>query len=183
MRSTPVARPKHAIDGGRQNVANLVAIAFPEPSKAFDLRARLVELQKEYLIEMEDIVVVTRDDKGKTKLHQAANLTAVGAVGGGFWGMLIGMLFLNPLVGFAVGAGAGALSGYLSDIGINDEFMKKLGQELKPGGAAVFVLVRKATGDKILDRLKDFAGTGTILQSSLSKDNEEELRKVFEKIP
>jgi uncharacterized membrane protein len=162
-------------------VANLVVIAFPEPSKAFDLRARLVELQKEYLIEMADIVVVTRDANGKVHLHQAVNLTAAGAVGGGFWGMLIGLIFLNPLVGFAVGAGAGALSGHLSDIGINDNFMKKLGSELKPGGAAVFVLVRKATGDKVLERLKDFAGTGTVLQTSLSKENEEELRKVFEK--
>ena len=95
--------------------------------------------------------------------------------------MLIGMIFLNPLLGFALGAGAGALSGYLRDIGINDDFMKKLGSELKPGGAAVFVLVRKATGDKVLERLKDFTGTGTVLQTSLSKDNEEELRKVFEK--
>jgi uncharacterized membrane protein len=162
-------------------MANLVAIAFAEPAKAFDLRARLVELQKEYLIEMADIVVVTRDESGKVQLHQAANLTAAGAAGGGFWGMLIGMIFLNPLLGLAVGAGAGALSGYLSDLGINDNFMKKIGSELKPGGAAVFVLVRKATGDKVLDRLKDFAGTGTILQSSLSKENEEELRKVFEK--
>ena len=162
-------------------MANLVAIAFPEPGKAFELRARLIDLQKEYLIEMEDIVVVTRDANGKVQLHQAANLTALGAVGGGFWGMLIGMIFLNPLLGFALGAGAGALSGYLRDIGINDDFMKKLGSELKPGGAAVFVLVRKATGDKVLERLKDFTGTGTVLQTSLSKDNEEELRKVFDK--
>ena len=162
-------------------MANLVAISFTEPGKAFELRARLVELQKEYLIEMADIVVVTRDESGKVQLHQAANLTAAGAFGGGFWGMLIGMMFLNPLVGLAVGAGAGALSGYLSDLGINDNFMKKLGTELKPGGAAVFVLVRKATGDKVLDRLKDFAGTGIILQTSMSKDNEDELRKVFEK--
>jgi uncharacterized membrane protein len=164
-------------------VANLVVIAFPEPSKAFDLRARLVELQKEYLIEMADIVVVTRDESGKVQLHQAVNLTAAGALGGGFWGMLIGLIFLNPLLGFAIGAGAGALSGHLSDIGINDAFMKKLGSELKPGGGAVFVLVRKATGDKVLERLKDFTGTGTVLQTSLSKDNEEELRKVFEKAP
>lgn len=96
--------------------------------------------------------------------------------------MLIGMIFLNPLVGFAVGASAGALTGYMSDVGINDNFMKKLAADLKPGGAAVFVLVRKATGDKVLDRLKHFAGTGTILQTSLSKDNEDELRKVFEKV-
>lgn len=161
-------------------MSNLVAIAFPDEAKAFELRARLVELQKEYLIEMEDVVVVTRDAEGKVQLHQAVNLTAAGAVGGGFWGMLIGLVFLNPLLGAAVGAGAGAISGRLTDLGINDEFMKKLGETLTEGTAAVFVLVRKATPDKVMDRLSDFAGTGTVLQTSLTKDSEEELRKVFE---
>jgi hypothetical protein len=95
------------------------------------MRAELAKLQKEYLIDMEDVVVVTKDDAGKVKLHQAVSLTAMGAVGGGFWGMLIGMLFLNPLLGAAVGAGAGALSGKLSDIGVNDEFMKELAKQLQ----------------------------------------------------
>ena len=161
-------------------MSDLVAIAFDDSAKAFDLRARLAQLQKEYLISMDDIVVVTRDDDGKVKLHQPYNLTAAGAMGGGFWGMLIGMIFLNPLVGMAVGAGAGALSGHLGDIGINDDFMKRLGESLTPGGAAVFVLVRKATGDKVLESLTDFTGTGKVLQTSLSKDSEEALRKVFE---
>ncbi|MGA9435913.1 MAG: DUF1269 domain-containing protein, partial [Roseobacter sp.] len=115
------------------------------------------------------------------KLHQATNLTSAGAVGGGFWGMLIGMLFFNPLLGVAVGAGAGALSGYMTDIGIDDSFMKKVGEDLAPGSAALFVLVRKATGDKVMDKLRDFAGTGKIIQTSLSKTTEDELRKVLEK--
>ena len=162
-------------------MADLIAISFEVPAKAFDMRARLAELQREYLITMEDVVVVTRDDDGKVKLHQATNLTAAGAVGGGFWGMLIGMLFLNPMLGVAVGAGAGALSGYLTDIGVDDAFMKKVGADLKPGGAALFVLVRKVTGDKVLDRLKDFSGTGKVIQTSLTKTSEDELRKVLEK--
>src|SRR5215468_10175958 len=161
-------------------MANLVAIAFPEPSKAFELRARLIDLQKEYLIEMEDIVVVTRDANGKVQLHQAANLTALGAVGGGFWGMLIGMIFLNPLLGFAVGAGAGALSGKFTDIGLNDQMMKDIGQSFKPGSSGLFVLVRKVTVDKVLEGLKDFAGKGKIFQTSLSKDDEDALRHVLE---
>lgn len=161
-------------------MSNLVAIAFPEPAKAFELRARLAELQTEYLIDMEDIVVVTRDSDGKVQLHQAANLTAAGAVGGGFWGMLIGMFFLSPLLGAAIGAGAGALSGRMTDLGINDDFMSSLGENLVAGSAAVFVLIRKATGDKVLERLSDFAGTGTIIQTSLTRDSEEEVRKVFE---
>lgn len=98
-------------------MANLVAVTFQDETTAFGLRAALGKLQKEYLIDMEDVVVVTRDDKGKVKLHQATNLTAAGAIGGSFWGLLIGMIFLNPLLGAAVGAGAGALSGRLTDLG------------------------------------------------------------------
>lgn len=97
-------------------MSDLVVIGFDDENTAFDMRAKLAKLQKEYLIDMEDVVVVTKDDKDKVKLHQAVNLTAAGAVGGSFWGMLIGMIFLNPLVGAAVGAGAGALTGKLSDM-------------------------------------------------------------------
>jgi uncharacterized membrane protein len=163
-------------------MSDLVVIGFSEAAKAFSLRAKLAELQKEYLISMEDVVVATRDDEGKVKLHQAYNLTAAGAIGGGFWGMLIGMLFLNPLLGLAVGAGAGAISGHLTDIGIDDDFMKRIGETLEPGGAAVFILVRKATGDKVLAALTEFTGSGKVMQTSLSKDSEEALRKVFEKM-
>lgn len=161
-------------------MANLIAVTFDDTKTAFDLRAALAELQSEYLIEMEDIVVVTREENDKVKLHQPVNLTAAGAVGGSFWGLLIGMVFLNPLLGVAVGAGAGALSGKLTDIGINDEFMKDLGKGLPEGGAAVFVLVRKATADKVLERLEPFRGKGKVLQTSLTKDNEEDLRALLE---
>lgn len=161
-------------------MSNLVVITFDDESTAFEMRAALAKMQKEYLLEMEDIVVVTKDDKDKVKLHQAVNLTAAGAVGGGFWGTLIGMIFLNPLLGLAVGAGAGALSGALSDVGIDDKFMKSLGENFKPGGSAVFVLMRKVTGDKVLEGLKDFAGKGKILQTSLTKDDEAALKAVLE---
>ena len=160
-------------------MSDLVVIGFNDEHTAFEMRAELVKLQKEYLIEMEDVVVVTKDDKGKVKLHQAVNLTAAGAVGGTFWGMLIGMIFLNPLVGAAVGAGAGALSGKLRDIGIGDDFMKALGETLRNDTSALFVLVRKATPDKVLEGLKGFKGK--VLKTSLAKDKEEELREVIEK--
>jgi uncharacterized membrane protein len=161
-------------------MSDLIVIAFKDEQTAFALRAELAKMQKEYLIEMEDVVVVTKDDKGKVKLHQAANLTAMGAVTGGFWGMLIGLIFLNPLLGVAVGAGAGAVSGALSDIGVDDKMMKELAASFKPGCSAVFVLVRKATGDKVLEGLKEFTGKGKVLQTSLAKDKEEELRAVIE---
>ncbi len=161
-------------------MADLIAVTFDDQNTAFELRAEMAKLQKEYLLDMEDIVVVTRDDKGKVKLHQAVNLTAAGAVGGSFWGMLIGMIFLNPLLGLAVGAGAGALSGSLTDIGINDKFMKELGESLPKGGSAVFTLLKRSTPDKVIERLEAFRGKGKILQTSLSKETEDGLRAFLE---
>ena len=161
-------------------MSDLIVISFEDEQTAFALRAELAKLQQEYLIEMDDAVVVTKDDKGKVKLHQAQNLTALGAVGGGFWGTLIGMIFLNPLLGAAVGAGAGALSGSLADIGISNDMMKSFAESFKPGCSALFVLVRKATGDKVLAGLSEFTGKGKVLKTSLTKDKEEELRKVIE---
>ena len=161
-------------------MSDLIIISFEDEQTAFALRAELAKLQQEYLIEMDDAVVVTKDDKGKVKLHQAQNLTALGAVSGGFWGVLIGMIFLNPLLGAAVGAGAGALSGSLADIGISNDMMKSFAESFKPGCSALFVLVRKATGDKVLAGLSEFTGKGKVLKTSLTKDKEEELREVLE---
>ena len=122
--------------------------------------------------------MVTKNDKGKAKLHQAVNLTASGAVGGSFWGLLIGMIFMNPLVGAAVGAGAGAIGGKLSDIGINDKFIKELSDALQPGNSALFVLVKKVTPDKVLERLQGFKGT--VLKTSLGAEKESELQAILE---
>jgi len=158
-------------------MSELVVIGFDNETKAFELRAELAKLQKEYLIEMEDVVVVTKNDKGKIKLHQAVNLTATGAVQGSFWGMLLGLLFLNPLLGMAFGAGAGAISGKLSDAGISDKFMRELAETFQPGCSAVFVLVRKATTDKVLEALKGFKGK--VLKTSLTADKEDKLQEVL----
>jgi uncharacterized membrane protein len=161
-------------------MSDLVAVLFEDETTAFEMRTELAKMQKEYLIEMEDAVVVTKDEDGKAKLHQAVNLTTAGAVGGGFWGMLIGMILLNPLVGMAIGAGAGAISGAMTDIGIDDKMMKELAENFRPGSSALFVLIKKSTGDKVLDRLQPFAGKGKIFKTSLSKDDEEALRKALE---
>ena len=140
-------------------------------------------MQSQYLLEMEDAVVVTRDLKGKVKLHQAVSLTATGAASGAFWGMLIGLLFFSPILGAAVGAGAGALSGKLTDLGVDNHMAKQLGDELTPGSSALIVLLRKITADKVLDGLKQFAGRGRVFQTSLSKDDEKSLREVLETPP
>jgi uncharacterized membrane protein len=162
---------------------DLIIVAFPDEATAFAAGKALVALQKEYLIEMEDVVVVTRDDSGKVSLHQSVNLTTGGAIGGGLWGTLIGLLFLNPVVGAAVGAGAGALAGKFSDIGIDDGFLRDIGQSLDKGGAAVGLLVRKLTTDKVLDRLEPFREKGRVMHTSLSHEAETRLKAFLEKVP
>ncbi|HKR85268.1 MAG TPA: DUF1269 domain-containing protein [Terriglobales bacterium] len=161
-------------------MSTLIAIVFHDESTAFEMRAALAKMQSQYLLEMDDAVVVTRDFKGKIKLHQAVSLTAAGAASGAFWGMLIGLLFFNPILGLAVGAGAGALSGKLTDLGVDNTMAKQLGDELTPGSSALIVLLRRVTADKVLDGLKQFAGKGRVFQTSLSKDDETSLREVLE---
>ncbi|RDW14792.1 DUF1269 domain-containing protein [Paracoccus thiocyanatus] len=160
-------------------MSDLLVIAFDDETTSFELRTELVKMQKEYLIELEDAVVVTRPSAEDIQLHQAVNLTAAGALGGGFWGTLVGLIFLNPLIGAAVGAGAGALAGRLSDIGINDDFIRELGRSVPPGGSAVFILVRKMTADKVLARLEGFHLKGRVMQTSLPAAEEERLREAF----
>ena len=155
-------------------MSTLVVIGYNEIHKAQEVRLTLVKLQRDYLIDLEDAVAVTKDAKGKIKLYQTVNLTEAGAASGGFWGMLIGLMFLNPLLGLAVGASAGAVSGALVDLGINDQFMKDLAATLTPNSSALFVLVRKSTPDKVLEEVK---GTGgTILKTSLSHEDETKLQ-------
>lgn len=161
-------------------MSDLIVVAFKDEATAFEMRAELVRMQKDYLMEMEDVVIVTRTEGGDVQLHQAVNLTATGALGGGFWGALVGMLFLNPLIWAAVGAGAGALAGRAADIGINDDFMRDMGTSLEKGGSAVCVLVRKMTADKVMDRLSAFRARGRVVQTSLTHDAEEKLRGLFE---
>jgi uncharacterized membrane protein len=155
-------------------MSTLVVVEYPDQYKAEEIRLKLLRMQKDFLIDLGDAVVAVKDEKGKVKLHQAVNLTAHGAMSGGFWGALIGLIFLNPLLGVAMGAAAGAVSGALTDVGINDGFMKELASGLTPGSSALFVLVRKATPDKVLDELK---GTGgKILKTSLTHENESKLQ-------
>lgn len=155
-------------------MATFAAIAYDDPHKALEVRLALAKLQREYLVDLEDAVVAVKDQAGKIKLHQAYNLTAAGAISGGFWGTLIGLLFLNPLLGAAVGAAAGAVSGALSDVGIDDTFMKELASHLKNGSSVLFVLIRQMTPDKVVEEVKKYGGT--VLKTSLSHEDEAKLQ-------
>jgi len=159
-------------------MSQLVVIGFDNQHQAEEVRLALLKMQREYLVDLEDAAIAEKKPDGKVKLHQIHNLTSAGAAGGGFWGMLVGMIFLNPLLGAAVGAGAGAISGALSDVGVNNNFMKELAATLKPGGSALFILVRKATPDKVLEELKGYGGK--VLQTSLTHEEEAKLQAALD---
>lgn len=155
-------------------MSDLIAIVYPTEAKAEEVRQRLIELQKEYLIKLGDAVIATKTEAGKIKLNQIVNTTAAGAASGSFWGLLVGVLFLNPLLGVAVGAASGAIGGALSDVGINDAFMKELAANLQPNNAALFVLVQEMTADKVLKEISGFGGI--VLKTSLDESKEQVLR-------
>jgi uncharacterized membrane protein len=160
-------------------MSDLIAIVYPTEPKAEEVRNRLLELQKEYLITLGDAVIATKTDAGKIKLNQMVSTTAAGAVSGSFWGLLIGVLFLNPLIGAAVGAASGALGGALTDVGINDNFMKDLAANIQPGNAVLFVLVQSMTADKVLKDISHYGGI--VLKTSLDETKEQVLRDALQK--
>jgi uncharacterized membrane protein len=159
-------------------MSTLVAVAYPDRTTAEEVRQELVRATKEQLLRLEDAVVVEREQDGKIKLHQAMNTTGAGAAGGALWGGLIGLIFLAPLLGMAVGAASGAVGGKMSDVGVNDDFMKDLGTRLQPGAAALIVLGSTDARDKVIERVKPYGGH--VLQTSLSTEQEEHLRAALE---
>jgi uncharacterized membrane protein len=158
-------------------MSDLIAVAYDDRDTAERVRNELAQMTREHVIEIEDAVVVTRDAKGKVQLHQAVNPAGAGAAGGALWGGLIGLIFLAPLLGMAIGAAAGAAGGAMNDLGVDDQFMKELGQSLPEGGAALFVLVRRSTPDKVLPRISGFGGR--VIQSSLSTEAEQKLQEAL----
>lgn len=161
-------------------MSSLIAVGFKDEFTADAVILELQKLQQEHLIDLEDAAVVIRNKEGKVKIKQTQELTATGALSGGFWGLLFGFIFFNPLLGWAVGALAGAVSGALTDIGIDDNFIRDVGSTITPGTSAIFVLVRQATPDKVLEDLSKFEGT--VLKTSLSKDDEAKLQAILTKV-
>jgi uncharacterized membrane protein len=159
-------------------MSDLLVIEYPTEEKAEEIRQKLLAMQTEYLIELGDAVVVTKCPEGHVRLNQLYHPVKAGAVSGMFWGTLIGLLFLMPVAGAALGAASGALGGRMTDVGINDDFMKEVGETLQSGNAALFLLIRKMTTDKIAAAL---AGTGgKIMRSSFDETKENVLQSAFE---
>jgi uncharacterized membrane protein len=156
-------------------MSNLVAIAYPDVATALTVRDRLIEMQREKLIVLEDAAVAEKKPNGKIKLHQVKGGAGTGAAWGAMWGGLIGMLFFMPFLGMALGGATGAAAGSAADMGVDDKFMKELGKKLKPGGGVLFVLVVSSTPDKVIPEVAQYGGE--IIKTSLSEEQEEHLRE------
>jgi uncharacterized membrane protein len=158
-------------------MSEMIVFAFKSETGAEEMRDALIRMQKEMLIKLDDAAVVVRKKDGKVKVKQAVSLVGAGALGGSFWGLLIGLLFWVPWVGLAIGAATGAVSGALTDIGIDNGFIKEVGSTIEPGHSALFLLVREMKEDRVLGYLTQFGAT--VLRTSLSTEDEAKLRAAF----
>lgn len=158
-------------------MSELVVVAFDDENTAFKVRDKLVNLQKEHLIDLEDLVVVVHQQDGKVNIKQAQDLVSGGALSGAFWGLLFGLIFFAPFLGLAIGAVMGALAGRMADYGIEDKFIREVAEQVKPGNSAVFMLIKKATPDKVLAQMGEFKGH--VIKTSLTEENENKVREAF----
>ncbi len=158
-------------------MSNLIVFTFDNETEAERMRDELAKMQKQQLISLEDAAVVIRREDGKVKVKQAQSLVGAGALGGSFWGLLIGLLFWAPWLGLAIGAATGALAGGMTDVGVDDKFIKEVGEKIEPGHSALFLLVIDATPDKVMEGLQGF--NPTVYQTSLSEEEDAKLRAAF----
>jgi uncharacterized membrane protein len=187
-RAGPVSKPGQAIGVRAKNLArkgdrtmsDLIVIGYPDEDTAENVWRELVKLQRDYLVDLEDAAIIRRDSKGKLHVTTPAHhAVAWGSLSGLFWGTLIGLLFLFPLapaVG-VVGGVMGAALGAAGDLGIKGDFKERVQNLVQPGTSALLVIVRKVTPDRFLEALRPYGGT--VLQTSLTHDAEQELMKAL----
>jgi uncharacterized membrane protein len=159
-------------------MATLTVWKFPTAEGAEEAVNTLERLQSEQLIQVHDGAIVTwPPDKKKPRTRQLHNLAGAGALGGAFWGLLFGLIFFVPFLGLAIGAAAGAFAGSLTDVGIDDKFIERVRAQVTPSTSALFAL----TSDAVIDRVREaFAGQEPeLLETNLSKEQEEQIRKAF----
>ena len=155
-------------------MSELIVIAFDTETGAEEMRDDLQKLKKEHLISLKDAAVVIHRQDGKVKVKQATHLVGKGAVAGGLGGLLLGTLFLAPWLGLVGGAIGGAVAGKKTDIGVDDNFIKEVGETIEPGHSALFLLAEGDAADTLIAKIHKF--DGTVLQTSLSDEDEAKFR-------
>jgi uncharacterized membrane protein len=159
-------------------MTTLSVLEFNSPDGADQALRILQRLQQQQLIKLVDAAVVTWPQGSKgPKTKQMISTVRAGALGGAFWGFLIGLIFLVPLLGLAVGAAAGAAGGALRDYGIDDNFIKQVREKVTPGTSALFLMTAHAVIDRVVAELKSL--NPELITSNLSDEQESRLRELF----
>ena len=159
-------------------MATLTVWKFDTPDGASNAEVQLKTLEQQELINIHDAAVVFWEEgKKRPTTHQASSMTSIGAMGGAFWGLLFGLIFFVPLLGMAMGAAAGGLTGSMADVGIDDDFIKRVREHVTPGTSALFLL----TSDAVVDKLQEAIGNlhAELIQTNLSEEDEAKLREAF----
>jgi len=159
--------------------ATLTVWKYDTAEGAGDAAELLKKLSQQDLIHIHDAAIVAWPvDKKRPKTHQLDNVAAGGALGGAFWGLLFGLLFFVPFLGMAVGAATGALAGSLVDVGIDDDFIESVKEEVVPGTSALFLM----SSDAVIDKIHDAFGSNhpKLIRTNLSNEQEDRLRSAFE---
>jgi uncharacterized membrane protein len=159
-------------------MATLTVWKFNSTTGAESALELLERMQKEELIRINDAAYVYwPEGRKKPKTQQLHNLAGAGALGGSFWGLLFGLLFFVPLLGMAVGAAMGALMASMSDVGIDDAFIRRVREQVTPGTSALFVMTSQEVIDKVLDEFKQTGAS--LVSTNLSNEQEARLREAF----
>jgi uncharacterized membrane protein len=157
-------------------MADLVVLGYPDEATAKRAYAKVQDLQKDMVIDG-TAATLTRGRDGKIQVETPTGAVGAGAAGGALWGGLIGLLFLVPVGGIILGGILGAMMGKVADMGIDDDFRKRVQDVLQPGSSAVVMMFSKVTPDKALDALAPFGGQ--VLRTSLTHEAEEEITRAL----
>jgi uncharacterized membrane protein len=158
-------------------MTDMLVLGFDTLDGAHNARNKLVELNNEFLLKLDQAVEVARNPDGKLKIQEERSLAGAGAIGGAFWGLLLGLIFLVPAFGMAVGAASGAIAGHFAKFGMTKEYMNQINETIKPGQSGLFILADNVKLDRVTPMLASFHPR--VLRTSLSMDQEKALREAF----
>jgi uncharacterized membrane protein len=158
-------------------MTEMIVLAFDGVDTADKVRNRLIDLNKQFLVSIDQAVEVVRKEDGQVKIKEEPRLTGLGALGGAFWGLLVGLVFLVPAAGFIVGTVSGAIAGHFTKYGITKEYMKEIQEAIQPGQSALFILAEDAKMDRVIPQLQEFHPK--VVRTSLSAEQETKLKEAF----
>jgi|SRR5271169_2187949 len=158
-------------------MTDMLVLAFDGIDTAEKVKNRLIDLNAQFLLKLDQVVEVVREQNGKVKIKEEPRLTGIGALGGAFWGLLVGLIFLVPGVGLAVGAVSGAIAGHFAKYGVTKEFMQQIDEAIQPGQSALFILAEDVKVDRVVPMLQEFHPK--VLRTSMTAEQEAKLKESF----